>query len=93
MIDDSYYGVRSTSGDKIYTVTASKSGWTCSCPDYARHNAKCKHVNAIEYYHSQSSTSLLNQAVRRATISYTTNEQSIILLNPHPVILEIVSSI
>ncbi|MGN6633686.1 MAG: SWIM zinc finger family protein, partial [Nitrososphaeraceae archaeon] len=43
MIDDSYYGVRSTSGDNIYTVTTSKSGWTCSCPDYARHNAKCKH--------------------------------------------------
>jgi hypothetical protein len=37
MIDDSHYGVRSTSRDNTYTVIATKSGWTCSCPDYARH--------------------------------------------------------
>ena len=23
---------------------------TCSCPDYACHNAKCKHVYAVEIY-------------------------------------------
>jgi len=47
MIDDSYYGVRSTSRDNTYTAIATQSGWSCSCPDYARYNAKCKHVYAI----------------------------------------------
>ena len=53
MIDDSHYEVRSMSGDKTYTVTAIKSGWACSCPDYARYNTKCKHVYAVEFYRNQ----------------------------------------
>ena len=53
-IDDSHYGVRSKSGDNTYTITADQSGWMCSCPDYARHNAKCKHVYAVEFYRSQN---------------------------------------
>ncbi|HZI71002.1 MAG TPA: SWIM zinc finger family protein [Nitrososphaeraceae archaeon] len=57
MINESNYLVRSTSGNKTYTVTAAKSGWTCSCPDYARHNVKCKHVYAVELDSSQSMTS------------------------------------
>ena len=48
MITDSNYKVRSTSGNNTYTVTATQSGWICSCSDYARHNAKCKHVYAVE---------------------------------------------
>jgi len=54
MINESNYIVKSTSGDKTYTITTAKSGWICSCPDYARHNTKCKHVYAVEFYHSQS---------------------------------------
>ena len=50
MIDDSHYSVRSMSGDKTYTVTAAKSGWVCSFPDYARYNAKYKHVYTVEFY-------------------------------------------
>ena len=42
MIDDSHYDVRSNSGFNTYNVVATKFGWACSCPDYARHNAKCK---------------------------------------------------
>ena len=38
MINESNYIVRSTSGNNTYSVTATKSGWTCSCPDYVRHN-------------------------------------------------------
>jgi len=53
MINESSYIVRSTYGNNTYTVTATKSGWTCSCPDYARHNAKCKHVYAVEFYRHQ----------------------------------------
>ena len=52
MIDESYYNVRSKSGYNTYTVTATQSGWICSCPDYARYNAKCKHVYAVEFYRS-----------------------------------------
>jgi hypothetical protein len=54
MIDDSHYGVRSKSGDNTYNITATQSGWVCSCPDYARHNAKCKHVYAVEFYRRQN---------------------------------------
>jgi len=36
MINGSNYLVRLISSDNIYTVIAAKSGWTCSCPDYAR---------------------------------------------------------
>ena len=50
MINESNYMVRSKSGDNTYTVIATESGWVCSCPDYARHNAKCKHVYAVEFY-------------------------------------------
>jgi len=56
MINESNYIVRSTSGFNTYTVIATQSGWICSCPDYARHNAKCKHVYAVEFYRSQSAT-------------------------------------
>ena len=41
-MNKSNYIVRSTYGDNAYTVNATQSDWICSCPDYARHNAKCK---------------------------------------------------
>jgi predicted nucleic acid-binding Zn finger protein len=59
MINDSHYGVRSTSGNNTYTVIATQSGWACSCPDYARYNAKCKHIYAVEYDRGQNATSLV----------------------------------
>jgi len=52
MIDDSHHGVRSKSGFNTYTITATQSGWFCSCPDYAL-QPKCKHVYAIESYRHQ----------------------------------------
>ena len=56
MINESNYRVRSKSGDNTYTVNATQSVWVCSCPDYVRHNAKCKHVYAVEFYFNQSTT-------------------------------------
>ena len=56
VINESNYIVRSTSGNNTYSVTATKSGWTCSCPDYARYNAKCKHIYAVELYRRRSAT-------------------------------------
>ncbi|MGA7898569.1 MAG: SWIM zinc finger family protein [Nitrososphaeraceae archaeon] len=50
MIDESNYKVRSTSGNNTYNVNVTESGWVCSCLDYARHNAKCKHVYAVEFF-------------------------------------------
>ena len=50
VINESNYRVRSKTGNNTSTVIATKSGWACSCPDYARHNAKCKHVYAVEFY-------------------------------------------
>jgi len=55
MINESNYIVRSTSGDNTYVVNATKSGCACSCP-IARHNAKCKHVYAVEFYITRSGT-------------------------------------
>jgi uncharacterized Zn finger protein len=57
VINESNYIVRSTSGNNTYSVTATESDWLCSCPDFARHNAKCKHVYAVELDSSQSMTS------------------------------------
>ncbi|HEY7080231.1 MAG TPA: SWIM zinc finger family protein [Nitrososphaeraceae archaeon] len=54
VINESHYIVRSTSSNNTYTIIATKSGYACSCPDYARHNAKCKHVYAVEFYRRQS---------------------------------------
>jgi hypothetical protein len=50
MINESNYRVRSKSGYNTYTVIATQSGWACSCLDYARYNAKCKQVYAVEFY-------------------------------------------
>ena len=55
-INESNYMVRSTSSNNAYTITTTKSGWACSCPDYARHNAKCKHVYAVEFYRNENMT-------------------------------------
>ena len=49
MINESNYMVRSKSGYNTYTVVKAESGWACSCPDYARYNTKCKHVNAVGF--------------------------------------------
>ncbi|HEY7080605.1 MAG TPA: SWIM zinc finger family protein [Nitrososphaeraceae archaeon] len=49
MINELNYTVRSQSSNNAYTVIAAKSGWTCSCPDYTRNNAKCEHVYAVEF--------------------------------------------
>ena len=56
VINKSNYTVRSKSGYNTYTVNATELGWVCSCPDYARHNTKCKHVYAVEFYRNQSVT-------------------------------------
>jgi len=56
VINESNYIVRSTSGNNTYSVTATKSDWTCSYPDYARYNAKCKHIYAVELYRRRSAT-------------------------------------
>jgi len=57
MINEPNYNIRSKSGCNTYTVTATKSGWFWSCPDYASRNAKCKYMYVLEYYRSQGATS------------------------------------
>jgi SWIM zinc finger len=39
-----------------YNVTWDKitGGWVCTCPDHTYHNAKCKHIIAVEYAISAS---------------------------------------
>jgi SWIM zinc finger len=38
--------VRSLTSGGIYVVDPGEAGWTCSCPDYRRRNAPCKHLVA-----------------------------------------------
>ncbi len=47
-LDDNEYAVRSQSGKGEYSVRALESGWSCSCPDYAYRQTKCKHIVAVE---------------------------------------------
>jgi hypothetical protein len=38
--------VRSVTSGGIYVVDPAEAGWSCSCPDYHRRNAPCKHLVA-----------------------------------------------
>jgi hypothetical protein len=38
--------VRSLTSGGIYVVDPAEAGWSCSCPDYHRRNAPCKHIVA-----------------------------------------------
>ena len=38
--------VRSLTSGGIYVVDPAEAGWSCSCPDYHRRNAPCKHLVA-----------------------------------------------
>jgi GNAT superfamily N-acetyltransferase len=38
--------VRSLTSGGIYVVEPGEAGWSCSCPDYRRRNAPCKHLVA-----------------------------------------------
>jgi len=50
-IDDANYLVQSQSNAEIwYKVQWEKNHWICSCPDYEKHNSKCKHIHAAVYY-------------------------------------------
>jgi len=43
------YEVKSQRGNGFYRITATESGWLCTCPDYAYRNAKCKHIFAVVF--------------------------------------------
>jgi hypothetical protein len=38
--------VRSLTSGGVYVVDPAEAGWSCSCPDYHRRNAPCKHLVA-----------------------------------------------
>ena len=48
-LDANTYAVRSQSGSGEYQITATETGWTCSCLDYSYRQAKCKHIFAVEF--------------------------------------------
>jgi transposase-like protein len=47
-IDQNEYRVKSQSGKGEYVVLSTELGWTCSCPDHAYRQVKCKHIFAVE---------------------------------------------
>ena len=48
-MDNTYYIVKSQSGNGTYDVIATELGWTCSCPDHVHRGVKCKHIYAVEF--------------------------------------------
>jgi hypothetical protein len=47
-INPSTFWVKSQSGGGGYSVTLFGGKWTCDCPDHRFHQAKCKHIFAVE---------------------------------------------
>jgi transposase-like protein len=48
-LSDEAYKVKSQSGNGVYEVLRTESGWMCSCPDHTHRNVKCKHIWAVEF--------------------------------------------
>ena len=48
-LDANEYAVKSQAGNGEYQIRATELGWSCSCPDYAYRQAKCKHIYAVEF--------------------------------------------
>jgi len=48
-LDDSYYIVKSQSGNGKYEVLKTSIGWMCSCPDHIYRHVKCKHIFGVEF--------------------------------------------
>ena len=49
-VKDNSFKVKSQSGSGFYEVNSTKSGMTCTCPDFVYRGGKCKHIMATKYY-------------------------------------------
>jgi transposase len=49
-VNDHAFKVKSQSGSKVYEVKETKTGMTCTCPDFVYRGGKCKHIAATRYY-------------------------------------------
>jgi len=49
-VKDNSFKVKSQSGSGFYDVKSTKSGMTCTCPDFVYRGGKCKHIMATRYY-------------------------------------------
>lgn len=47
--DGELWLVPSQTGEGTYTVDPRPESLSCTCPDYAKHQIKCKHIHAVEY--------------------------------------------
>jgi len=51
LVNQSKFLVRSQSDPrKWYEVTWQRDRWICNCDDFSKHNKKCKHIYAVNYY-------------------------------------------
>ena len=48
-VEESFYTVKSQSGNGEYPVCQVDHEWVCECPDYKYRNVKCKHIFAVEF--------------------------------------------
>jgi putative transposase len=48
-IDETFYTVKSQSGNGEYAVTKVDKEWICECPDNKYRNVICKHIHAINF--------------------------------------------
>jgi len=50
-VSQSEFSVRSQSDpNKQYKVVWNRNRWICTCKDFEKHNEKCKHIHALNYY-------------------------------------------
>jgi hypothetical protein len=49
-VNDNSFRVKSQSGNGFYDGKSTKSGMTCTCPDFVYRGGRCKHIATTRYY-------------------------------------------
>lgn len=47
------FTVRSSSGEKFYSVKETERGWVCDCPHHTFRRVECKHIRSVAYNQMQ----------------------------------------
>ena len=68
-IEDTFYTVRSQSGNGEYAVSQVDKEWVCECPDNKYRHVKCKHIFSVEFSTSMRATVALTRIVPIANLT------------------------
>ncbi len=70
-VNDHAFRVKSQSGNKYYEVKETKSGVTCTCPDFMYRGGKCKHIMATRYYLQVEKDTPTGTVTEKVHLTYT----------------------